>query len=276
MAQSRKALGKGFTALVPAEPPGAELSDLPLDQIIPNRYQPRRVFRPEELSGLAFSLKTNGVIQPIIVRRAEGGKYELIAGERRWRAAQIAGLTTLPAWVRQVQEGELLEWALVENLHREDLNPIETAQAYHRLITERGLTQEQVSERVGQQRSTVANTLRLLQLPEGIQRDLSEGRLTMGHAKAILSVGGLEAQQILWQRILAENLTVRQAETSSPQVSKTQRGPAAKRPELVDLEGRLSQALGTRVRIESRKKGGKIVVDFYSLEELDRLLDRLL
>jgi ParB family chromosome partitioning protein len=276
MAQPRKALGKGFTALVPSEAPGEELIDLPLDHIIPNRYQPRRIFRPEELSELALSLKTNGVIQPIIVRRGEGGKYELIAGERRWRAAQIAGLVTLPAWVRELPEGELLEWALVENLHREDLNPIETAQAYQKLITERGLTQEQVSERVGQERSTVANTLRLLQLSEEIQRDLSDGRLTMGHAKAILSAGEPEAQRVLWLRIVSEKLTVRQAEAVSLPSSKGSKPASPKAPELLDLEGRLSQSLGTRVRIEPKKKGGKVVVEFYSLEELDRLLDRLL
>jgi ParB family chromosome partitioning protein len=216
------------------------------------------------------------VIQPVIVRRGEGGKYELVAGERRWRAAQIAGLVTLPAWVRELPEGELLEWALVENLHREDLNPIETAQAYQRLVTERGFTQEQVSERVGQDRSTVANTLRLLQLSEEIQRDLSDGRLTMGHAKVILSAGEPEAQRVLWLRIISEKLTVRQAETASPRAPKSSKPAVAKGPELLDLEGRLSQSLGTRVRIEPKKKGGKIVVEFYSLEELDRLLDRLL
>jgi ParB family chromosome partitioning protein len=275
MPTSRKALGRGFTALIPPGPKeGYELLELSLGRIIPNRYQPRKIFRQEELSELAVSLKAKGAIQPIIVRKVDGEKYELVAGERRWRAAQMAGLSTLPAWVREVPEEELLDWALIENLHREDLNPVETAQAYRRLLTERGLTQEQVADRVGQERSTVANFLRLLSLPMEIQEDLAEGRLSMGHAKAILSAGGPDAQLMLWRRITSEKLSVRQAEGASRPSSKTE-SPARKPPEVTDLEGRLSRSLGTRVRIQPRGKGGKIIVEFYSLEELDRLIDRL-
>jgi ParB family chromosome partitioning protein len=274
MPTSRKALGRGFTALIPPGPKeGTELLDLSLGKIIPNRYQPRKVFRQEELSELSISLKAKGAIQPIIVRKVDGEKYELIAGERRWRAAQMAGLSTLPAWVREVPEEELLDWALIENLHREDLNPVEMAQAYRRLMTERGLTQEQIAERVGQERSTVANFLRLLTLPVEIQEDLAEGRLSMGHAKAILSVGGPEAQLILWRRIASEKLSVRQAEGASRPSARTL-PPAKKPPEVTDLEEKLTRSLGTRVRIQPRGKGGKITVEYYSLDELDRLIDR--
>ncbi|HET6370859.1 MAG TPA: ParB/RepB/Spo0J family partition protein [Nitrospiria bacterium] len=274
MPTSRKALGRGFTALIPSGPKeGAEFLELSLGKIIPNRYQPRKVFRREELSELSISLKAKGAIQPIVVRKVDSDKYELIAGERRWRAAQMAGLSTLPAWVREVPEEELLDWALIENLHREDLNPVEMAQAYRRLMTERGLTQEQVAERVGQERSTVANFLRLLTLPMEILEDLAEGRLSMGHAKAILSVGGPEAQLILWRRITSEKLSVRQAEGASRPSARTE-SPAKKPPEVTDLEEKLSRSLGTRVRIQPRGKGGKITVEYYSLEELDRLIDR--
>jgi ParB family chromosome partitioning protein len=276
MPTPRKALGRGFTALIPPGPKeGIELLELSLERIIPNRDQPRRIFRQEELAELAASLKAKGAIQPIVVRKIEGEKYELIAGERRWRAAKMAGLSALPAWVREVPEEELLDWALIENLHREDLNPIETAQAYRKLLTERELTQEQVAERVGQERSTVANFLRLLSLPPEIQEDLSEGKLSMGHAKVILSAGGPENQLALWRRITSEKLSVRQAEGASRTEQKTD--PTTKKPpEVTDLEERLSRSLGTRVRIHSRGKGGKITVEFYSLEELDRLIDRLL
>lgn len=276
MGPPRKALGKGFTALIPPPPASSELLNLYLDEIIPNRYQPRRDFHPEELSELAASLKAKGIIQPVIVRRGEGGKYELVAGERRWRAAQAAGLSTLPAWLREVPEEELLEWALIENLHREDLNPIEMAKAYQRLMAERGFTQEQVAERVGQERSTVANLLRLLQLPEEVQADLAKGRLTMGHAKAILSAGGPEEQRKLWQRILTIKLTVRQAEKASHVQQRTKEGQGKRSAEITDLEERVSRALGTRVRMRPKKKGGEIVIEYYSLEDLDRLIDRLI
>jgi len=272
----RKALGKGFTALIPEEAPKTELVDIPVSKIIPNRYQPRRVFRQAELSSLAASLKTKGLIQPILVRKGEGDKYELIAGERRWRAAQISGLETLPAWIRSIPDGELLEIALIENLHREELNPIETAEAYHRLMAERGFTQEQLAERLAQERSTVANYLRLLQLPPEIREDLARGALTMGHAKAILAAGSSEAQRALWKRIVSEKLSVRRSEEASRSKSRTSAKPA----DVIDLETRLGQSLGTRVRIDSRKRGprteGKISVEFYNLEDLDRLIDRLL
>jgi len=272
----RKALGKGFTALIPAEGPGSGLADLPVDKIIPNRYQPRKTFGQEELAELAISLKSKGVIQPILVRKGAGEKYELIAGERRWRAAQLAGLSALPAWIRDVPDQELLEFALIENLHREDLNPIETAQAYHRLMAERGFTQEEVAERVAQERSTVANFLRLLHLPPEIQEDVARGILTMGHAKAILSAGSPEDQRALWRRIVSEKLSVRRSESASRAPSK----PSSKPPEVSDLEGRLSQSLGTRVRIETKRSGeknaGKVQIEFYNLEDFDRLIDRLL
>lgn len=276
MAQTRNALGKGFGALIPSAPPESEFSEISIEKIIPNRYQPRTEFRPAELSELASSLKNKGVIQPVVVRKSGEGRFELIAGERRWRAAQMAGLATLPAWIREVSDGEMLEWALIENLHREDLNPIETAKAYRRLMNERGWTQEQVAERVGQERSTVSNVLRLLQLPGEIQAHLIEGVLSMGHAKAILSSGGREAQLSVWRRIVGEGLTVRQAEAASRRRPRSAKGAAGRTAELADLEERLSRSLKTKVRVRTRKKGGELIILYYNLDELDRLMDRLL
>src|SRR5581483_5041826 len=211
----RKALGKGLglTALVPAaEPPKGEVREIEIGRIIPNRYQPRQTFDPEALASLAASLKTHGLIQPITVRKEANGKFELIAGERRWRAAQLAGFTRIPAMVKAIQERELMEWALLENLQREDLNPIEKAQAYARLMSQFSLTQEAIAGRMGIDRSSVANFLRLLQLPEALWEEIAEGRLTMGHAKALLSLESKEDQLRTAEEIKAKGLSVRQVE----------------------------------------------------------------
>ncbi len=279
----RKALGKGLglTALVPAaEGMKGEIKELDVDKIIPNRYQPRQTFDPEGLASLAASLKTHGLIQPITVRKEENGKFELIAGERRWRAAQLAGFSRIPAMVKAVREQELMEWALLENLQREDLNPIEKAQAYARLMSQFSLTQEAIASRMGIDRSSVANFLRLLQLPEGIWGEIAEGRLTMGHAKAILSLEGKAEQLRFAEEIKAKGLSVRQAEAQAQKMKGTTAPKGGKiknasSPEVAEVEDRLRHALGTQVRLWPQEKGGEIRIEYYSLDDLERLLERL-
>ena len=279
----RKALGKGLglTALVPpAEPPKGEVRDIDIGKIIPNRYQPRQYFDPEALASLAASLKNHGLIQPITVRREQNGQYELIAGERRWRAAQLAGLAAIPAIVKPVQDQELMEWALLENVQREDLNPIEKAQAYQRLLSEFALTQEAIAARMGIDRSTVANFLRLLQLPEALWGWIADGTLTMGHAKALLSLERKEDQLRVAEEIKAKGWSVRQVEALVQKIKREARPEpppvsATAVPEVAELEGRLRHALGTKVRLVQQGKGGEIRIEYYSLEDLDRILEKL-
>lgn len=279
----RKALGKGLglSALVPSPEAGkGEVREIEIERITPNRYQPRQLFDSEALASLAASLKTHGLIQPITVRREENGKYELIAGERRWRAAQIAGFSKIPAMVKTVREQELMEWALLENVQREDLNPIEKAQAYARLVSEFSLTQEAIAVRMGIDRSSVANFLRLLQLPEPLWKELAEGKLTMGHAKALLSLERRSDQMRLAEEIKAKGLSVRQSEAwaqkrkgAAPSGSApAEKGPS---PEVSQIEDRLRHGLGTQVRLLPRGKGGEIRIEYYSLEDLERLLEKL-
>lgn len=279
----RKALGKGLglTALVPpAEPPKGEVREIEIGKIIPNRYQPRQHFDPEALASLAASLKSHGLIQPITVRRGENGQYELIAGERRWRAAQLAGLAAIPAIVKPVQDQELMEWALLENVQREDLNPIEKAKAYQRLISEFSLTQEAIAARMGIDRSTVANFLRLLQLPEPLWGSIAEGALTMGHAKALLSLERKEDQLRVAEEIKTKGWSVRQVEALVQKIKREARpeppkAPETALPEVAELESRLRHALGTKVRLVRQGKGGEIRIEYYSLEDLDRILEKL-
>lgn len=281
--QQRKALGKGLglTALVPpAEPPKGDIREIEIGKIIPNRYQPRQYFDPEALASLAASLKSHGLIQPITVRKEENGRFELIAGERRWRAAQLAGLAAIPAIVKPVQDQELMEWALLENVQREDLNPIEKAQAYQRLISEFSLTQEAIAARMGIDRSSVANFLRLLLLPESLWGSIADGVLTMGHAKALLSLERKEDQLRIAEEIKAKGWSVRQVEAlvqkmkreARPEPSKAPRSAA---PEAAELESRLRLALGTKVRLVQQGKGGEIRIEYYSFEDLDRILEKL-
>lgn len=281
--QQRKALGKGLglTALVPpAEPPKGDIREIEIGKIIPNRYQPRQYFDPEALASLAASLKSHGLIQPITVRKEENGRFELIAGERRWRAAQLAGLAAIPAIVKPVQDQELMEWALLENVQREDLNPIEKAQAYQKLISEFSLTQEAIASRMGIDRSSVANFLRLLLLPESLWGSIADGVLTMGHAKALLSLERKEDQLRLAEEIKAKGWSVRQVEAlvqkmkreGRPEPSKAPRSAA---PEAAELENRLRLALGTKVRLVQQGKGGEIRIEYYSFEDLDRILEKL-
>jgi ParB family chromosome partitioning protein len=282
----RKALGKGIGALftVPTGKEGypegrsGEMIEVALERIHPNPYQPRMNFDEGELSELADSLKEKGVIQPLLVR-SNGSDYELIAGERRLRAAQRAGLKRVPVVVREVSGKELLELALVENLQRRDLNPIEAARAYRQLVEEFGLTQEEVAKRVGKERSSVTNSLRLLALPEVVQRELISERLSYGHAKVLLSVKDAVTIQRMAQLVIQKGLSVRQTEELLQPKKKrylTQGLKKGRDTELIELEEKLVHHLGTKVRVEGQPTRGRIVIDYFSAEELDRLLETLL
>ena len=276
MADKRPALGRGLSALIPDAPPAP--SDKPLeidtDLLRPNPYQPRGQMDEARLQDLSRSVRANGVIQPIIVRRA-GDRYEIIAGERRWRAAQLAGVLKVPVVVREVPDGKLLETALVENIQREDLNPIEEATAYRRLVHEFKLTQEQVADEVGKDRSSVANYMRLLRLPEEIRAEIASGTLAMGHARAILAIEDGAAQRRAAREIIARGLSVREAEALVKRLVEPPRKPAAKPtdPNTRAAEARLRFALGTRVRIVRKGKGGRLEIEFTSEQELNRIYE---
>lgn len=249
--------------------------EIPVGKILPNPHQPRVDFVEDRLRELADSIKEHGILQPLIVTK-RGESYELIAGERRLQAAKQVGLATVPALVRDVEEQQKFELAIIENVQRHDLNPIEEAKAYRRLIDEFDLTQEDVARKMGKSRSLVANTLRLLQLPAEIQRALLEGTVSEGHAKAILAVEGLEKQMGLYEAIIKDTLTVREAEARSRTVSqKPRRQTVASDPELQSKEEKLAEALGTRVRIARAGQGGKILIEYYNGEDLDHLLEKL-
>jgi ParB family chromosome partitioning protein len=284
----RSGLGKGLGALIPAterlEDTDATLRELPISQITPNAYQPRSHFDEEALVSLSASIQAVGVLQPILVRQTGAQQFELIAGERRWRAARRAGLQTVPAIVRPTEDVRSLEQALVENLHREDLTPLEEAAAYQQLVEEFGHTQEEVAQRVGKSRSAVANTLRLLHLPPSIQRLLADGQISAGHARALLGTPDRVYQEELARAIVAEHLTVREveervrehagadAEDEPPAPETTKEPAAAVRPAaLLELEGLLSDHLDTRVQISMGAKRGRVVIDFATLEDLERL-----
>jgi ParB family chromosome partitioning protein len=248
----------------------------PIDAISPNPYQPRQDFSDAELTELANSIKEKGVIQPILVSRTKDG-FQLIAGERRWRAAQKAGLDTIPAWVRDASPSEALELALVENLQRKDLNPIEEASAYQELMQRFNLTQEALSTKIGKERSTIANLLRLLRLPQTFQQDLIQNRLTTGHARVLVSIESPSVQRTLRDLIIKNALSVRQTESLA---KKLQAQPKAQKVEgdhyIESLAGDLQRSLGTKVAITRRGQKGRIIIEFYSDGELDRLIDRLL
>ena len=251
-----------------------------VDSIRPNPYQPRRSFAKQDLKSLADSIKAKGVIQPLVVRSSSGG-YELIVGERRWRSARMAGLKEVPVVVRDVSAAEMLEMALVENVHREDLNPLEKAEAYYRLVKEFGLTQGKVAKRVGQDRSTVANFLRLRNLPKPIQADIMDNTLTMGHARALLGAENAAQQKAAWRRMVSENLSVRAAEALVRKLRagkvKTSRSKSVSSEDfyLQSIADDLIRHLGTKVRIVRRRKGGRLEIEFYSNDDLDRLISRL-
>ncbi len=256
------------------------LVDVRVDEVSPNPYQARTVWKDEDLHELAESIKANGVIQPILVRPFQG-RYQLIAGERRLRATKVAGLTTIPALVRTVVDDEMFEWSLIENIHRRDLNPIERAKAYQRFLNAFSLTQAEAGERLGEDRSVIANYLRLLELHEDIREMLVEGRLTMGHARAILGLPTDELRRKLANRAMVGRLSVREVERLVRQYTAEQTAPAAKpvlkQPHIVDLENKLRRQLGTRVAIETRRNGqrGRIVIEFDSLDHFDRITETL-
>jgi ParB family chromosome partitioning protein len=269
----RRALGRGLGALIPSPYAAADTSSstsAPLTAIQPNPLQPRRTFAEEGLEELAQSIRQKGILQPLLVRRVNGG-FELIAGERRFRAAQRAGLEQVPITVHEADDGEMLEMALIENIQRENLNPLEEARAYRRLMDEFRLTQEAIATRVGKDRSTVANTLRLLQLPAEVQRDIERGVLSAGHARALVTAGSDAAKITLAREVVSRRLTVRQTERLAKQ-----NGGALADTEQRAVEERLTAALGTRVRLVPRRDGsGRIEIQYYSLEGLNGLLDRL-
>jgi ParB family chromosome partitioning protein len=258
----------------------ASLREISVDAISPNPYQARTVWDEEELKELAESIKANGVLQPVIVRPLGPG-YQLIAGERRFRAARLASLTSIPALVRQANDDQMLEWALIENIHRTNLNPIERANAYQNYISTFSLTQAEAAERLGEDRSVIANYLRLLELPAEIKQMLAEGELTTGHARAILALPTDELRRKLANRAMAGRLSVREVErlvrrylADTGEAKITVRSKPA---HILDLESKISSQLGTKVTIETRKKGqrGRIIIEFYSLDEFDSIAERL-
>jgi ParB family chromosome partitioning protein len=279
MADKRPALGRGLSALIPdATTPalGDRSLDVDSDLLRPNRFQPRTTVDETKIDELARSIRANGIIQPIVVRRVEGG-YEIVAGERRWRASQRAGLLKVPVVVRDIPEERLLAAALIENIQREDLNPIEEAQAYRRLADEYQLTQEQIADAVGKDRSSVANYLRLLKLPQEVCANVGSGALSMGHARALLALPDAASQLQLAREIVNRTLSVRETEAL---VKKATEPRAAKPAVEKDVhtraaEERLRFALGTRVRIARGRTGGKIEIDFGSEEELQRIFEAL-
>jgi ParB family chromosome partitioning protein len=291
--KQRRALGKGLSALLPSRsgalapaPAPSETSslNLPIDSIEPNPMQPRTVFQADRLEELAASIRVNGIIQPLIVRR-KGDSYQLVTGERRWRAAKMAGLVTVPVVVQEVADPHLLELAIVENIQREDLNPIESANAFDRLAREFGLSQEEIGRRTGKDRTSIANTIRLLKLPAPVQALLAEHRLWMGHARAILGLPSAYDQLQIAEKAAAQGLSVRQVEALVQEMTSERgqrRGQRQKRESREDPNVRaaaeeLERGLGTKVRIvELSEQRGRIEIEYYSQADLDRLYRQLL
>jgi ParB family chromosome partitioning protein len=276
---NRKALGRGLGALLASdrtiELP--EPGELEIDSIVPGPMQPRTEFDDESLGHLAESIKTHGVVQPVLVRRIED-HYELVAGERRWRAAKLAGLRTIPAVIKDIADKDLLEVALIENVQREDLNPIEEAQAYSKLIETVGLTQEALAERIGRDRSYITNYLRLLKLPEDIQQLVKTKRISTGHARTLLGLQHVDLQRLVARQIINNDLSVRATEDivrkRTEKTSSTRRAPAAATvdPNVRAAESKLRRALGTQVRIlEDGTGAGKLEISYFNQQDLDRL-----
>ncbi|HEY8498691.1 MAG TPA: ParB/RepB/Spo0J family partition protein [Limnochordales bacterium] len=293
---SRQALGRGLRALIPESSLGVGegLREVPVAEVAPNPFQPRRQFADDNLQELAESIRAHGVLEPVVVRPVEGRepvRYELVVGERRWRAAQLAGLTTLPAVVRSVGDREMLQMALVENLQREDLNPVEEAEAYRRLVEEFGLSQEEVARAVGRKRPTVANAMRLLELEPEILEALRSGRLSAGHGKALLGLPPGPSRVQLARRVMERPLSVRETEElvrrlaqGPPDGSQARAGPgdgargsggAGEPRRWAEVEAALERALGTRVVIREGRRKGRIEIEFYGEEDLVRLVELL-
>jgi ParB family chromosome partitioning protein len=285
----KKVLGRGLGALIPqrSENPPAPLpaahsssgfAELPIEHISPNPYQPRKTFNEASIEELARSVREHGIVQPLVVTRS-GDRYKLIAGERRYRAAQRAGLRTVPVVIKEMmKEGDQLQIALIENIQREDLNPIEEAHAYHQLHEEFALTQEEISKRVGKERSTVANFLRLLKLPDSVKKLLAAGQLSMGHARALLAIESAKKQEQLADRVVKRSLSVRQTEVLAGEMS--QKGGEKKQEKEKDVftrdaEERLTRVLRTKVDIDRKRRGGVIHIRFSSEDDLIRIYDDL-
>ena len=305
MPQPKRGLGKGLGALIPTGPPasvsatgladhppawqsdeadaapeisGAYLEEIAVNAVTANPRQPRQAFDDDSLTELAASIEAVGLLQPVVVRRARSGQYELIMGERRWRACQLAGIDVIPAIVRETSDDDMLRNALIENLHREQLNALEEAAAYQQLLDDFSATHEELARRIGRSRPHISNTIRLLHLPPAVQKRVAAGVLSAGHARALLSVEDPEAQEQLAHRIVAEGLSVRATEeivALGAQPAKGPRAPGSKAPVapgLKDLADRLSDVFETRVKVELGQRKGKIVVEFASLEDLERII----
>jgi len=277
--ERHSALGRGLTSLIPQRGQQISTTEIPLERIRPNPRQPRQRMDPAELESLATSIRDHGVLQPVLVTETIDG-YQLVAGERRFRASQMAGLERIPAVIRQLADRDQLELALVENLQREDLGPLEEAHAYRALVTEFELTHEQIAQRVGRAKSTIANTLRLLDLDPSVQTALSDGQITEGHARAI---GGLpvELQARVAGTVAGQQFSVRQTEElvrrlREPRPTPVIAGPRRLDPDLERVEEDLRRRLGTKVTLARSRKGGRIIIEFYSDEELGQLYDRLI
>jgi ParB family chromosome partitioning protein len=275
----KQALGKGIHAFIPEEYgilKDERLADVPIGQVKPNPAQPRKKFDEAAIAELARSIKSSGVLQPIVVV-PEADHYKIIIGERRWRAALNAGLQKVPVLIRNIPKSQQAELSLVENLQREDLNPIEVAQAYDRLIAELGLTQQEIADKVGRDRSSVANTLRLLKLPSDVQEKLAANRISMGHARALLALEDPERQSSLAKQIVAKNLSVREVE-SLVQERKKRASPGKKAgvdADLKALEEQLIRLMGTKVSISGNKQRGMVRIFYFSLDELNRIYDHI-
>lgn len=291
-ASRRSALGRGLGSLIGDQiastttQTGRKVLDVPIEQVEPRPDQPRRAFADKGLEELAVSIREKGVLSPILVRR-RGDGYSLIAGERRWRAAQRAGLKTLPVMVEEADDDEAYEMALIENIQREDLNPLEEADAFQSLMSRRDWTQEELGEHLGKDRSTVANSMRLLKLPTSVREAVGNGALAMGHARALVSLSSEEDIERAAREVIAKRLSVRKAEAlvrslkKKPEEKQTGTAKASETgdsPEIRDLISRLERSLATRCRLDHKKKGqsGKLTIEYESLEDLDRIIDRLL
>lgn len=282
---AKKGLGRGLTSLLPEEEPKIEeqsskdVLEVRINEIEPNRKQPRKAFDDEKINALAQSIQEHGIIQPIVITPSgTSGLYTIVAGERRWRAAKKAGLTSVPAVIRSYNEEQIAEIALIENLQREDLNPIEEALGYHTLLEEFHLTQERISQQIGKSRSAIANSLRLLSLEEPIQKLLVQGEITGGHARAILSLEDSKLRIVLAKRILDENLNVRQAESLAKQLQRAPKKEKEKTAYAIELEAiqeNLSSRLGTKVKIIHGAKKGKIEIEYYGDQDLERILSQI-
>jgi len=285
----RRALGKGLDSLIPrvqsapaSEGEGGKPREIPIDQIDPNPYQTRSQVNQEQLAELAASIAANGVVQPVLVRPLASGRFQLIAGERRWRASQLVGKTTVPAMLRQVSDEQAMEITIVENLQRTDLNPMEQARAFERLGREFHMTQEQMAQRTGKDRATVSNFLRLLRLPAGVQKRVEAGELTFGHARALLALEHAEEMEKAAQHIGTHSMSVRQTENYVQGLidptRKNKKEPKAEPPidpNVRDAQEQLQRALGLRVTIDDHEGRGKVIIEYVRLEDFDALMERL-